>query len=122
MLEDLLNAIEQQVQKVSSALLATQPELLEQETQRLRDLAARLSYALDAASGNVPETVRPRLVAVQAALAMQRDNLARVAVLTERQVAVVVPPADGGQATYGDAVGGRAMPSSSVARVYRSAG
>lgn len=122
MLEDLLNAIEQQVQKVSSALLATQPELLEQETQRLRDLAAALSHALDSAGGQVPESIRPRLVAVQATLSMQRENLARVAVLTERQVSVLVPSSGGAQTTYGDGVGGRAVPTSNVARVYRSAG
>ena len=125
-LEEALTTVEQHIQKVSAALLALDAPSLEVASTALRDAAARFTWVLEQAQhqqvSELPPQFQQRLAAIGQQLATQRDNLARVAVLTDRQVAVVVPQASGAQAaTYGNpqAAGAKA---GGVARIYRSAG
>ena len=116
-LETALANVEQQVQAVSAALLATDAPEMERCSAALRQAAAELAEIMgrtDAAS--LPPALAQRLKVASASVAMQRDNLARVAALTDRQVATVLPQAGSGESvTYGSGAG-------TVARIYKSAG
>jgi uncharacterized membrane protein YccC len=114
-LETALANVEQQVEAVSAALLATDPPVLELRSTALRQAAAELAEVMRRTHvGSLPPDLAKRLQAVGASVDMQRDNLARVAALTDRQVAAVLPPSDA--TTYGARAGGNA------ARIYKSAG
>ena len=52
---------------------------------------------------------------------LQREGIARLAVVTDRQVAGLVPQADPASTTYGNGLGPRTT-QPGVARIYRSAG
>lgn len=119
-LESALTAVEKQLEGVSAALLAADPQALETGSTQLRDAAAKLSQVMEQISrqGALPADLQKRLQAVGAMLAVQRESLARLAAITERQAAGLLPPADAA-ATYGSAMGGRNA--GSVARIYRSA-
>lgn len=121
-LETALAHVEQQVQAVSTALLATDAPEMERCTAALRQAAAGLADAMARTDATtLPPALAQRLKAVGNSIGMQRDNLARVAALTERQVATVVPQAGGNDSpTYssGPGTGNK----SSVARLYKSAG
>jgi hypothetical protein len=114
-LEAALANVEQQVEAVSAALLATEPLVLELRSTALRQAAADLAEVMRHTHvGSLPPDLAKRLQAVGASVDMQRDNLARVAALTDRQVAAVLPPSDA--PTYGARAGGTA------ARIYKSTG
>lgn len=120
-LEDALSAVETQLESVSEALLASDPQALELGSTQLRDVAVQLSLIMEQISRQdavVPAGLQKRLQAVGALLSMQREGLARLVVLTERQTAGLLPPTDAA-GTYGSAVGGRNA--ASMARIYRSA-
>lgn len=119
-LEDALTAVEKHLDGVSAALLAADPQALESGSTQLRDAAAQLSQVMVQISrqGVVPAALQKRVQAIGALLAVQRESLARLAAITERQTAGLLPPADAA-ATYGSAIGGRNA--GSVARIYRSA-
>ena len=119
-LEDALTAIEHHLEAVSAAMLAGDPQALESGSTQLRDASAQLSQAMAHVSrqGVVPAALKQRLQAVGALLAVQRESLARLAAITERQTAGLLPPTDAA-ATYGRALGGRDV--GTVARIYRSA-
>jgi hypothetical protein len=125
-LEQALIAVEQHIEEVSAALLSLDAPLLETASTSLRDAAARFTWVLEQAkaqpASDLPPQFQQRLAAIGQQLALQRENLARVSVLTDRQVAVVVPQAAGAQpATYGNPQAGAAK-AGGVARIYRSAG
>jgi hypothetical protein len=114
-LEAALANVETEVEAVSAALLATDPPVLELRSTALRQAAAELAEVMRRTHINaLPPDLAKRLQAVGASVDMQRDNLARVAALTDRQVAAVLPPSDA--TTYGARAGGTA------ARIYKSAG
>lgn len=114
-LEAALANVEQQVEAVSAALLATDALVLEQRSTALRQAATELAEVMRRTDGgSLPPALAKRLQAVGTSVAMQRDNLARVAAITDRQVAAVLPPSDA--TTYGARAGGAA------ARIYKSAG
>ncbi|MFN4120674.1 hypothetical protein [Acidovorax sp.] len=114
-LESALSHVEQQVEAVSAALLATDAPALERCGTALRNAAADLAQVLGRTDRtSLPPSVAQRLQAVSDSVAMQRDNLARVAALTDRQVATVLPPTD--TSTYG------ARPGNGAARIYKAAG
>ena len=119
-LEDALTTVEKQLQDVSAALLAADPQALETGSAQLRNAAAHLSQVMEQISreGVAPAGLQKRLQVVGALLAVQRESLARLAAITDRQAAGLLPPADAA-ATYGSAMGGRNA--GSVARIYRSA-
>ena len=119
-LEDALTALEKHLESVSAALLAADPQALESGSTQLRDASVQFSHAMAQVSrqGVVPAALQQRLQAVGALLAVQRESLARLAAITERQAVGFLPPSDAA-ATYGSALGGRNA--GSVARIYRSA-
>ncbi|RDD91874.1 MULTISPECIES: hypothetical protein [unclassified Acidovorax] len=119
-LEDALSAVEKHLDGVSAALLAADPQALELGSAQLRNASAQLSQVMAQIQrqGALPAAMQKRLQAVGAMLAVQRESLARLAAITDRQVAGLLPPADAA-ATYGRAMGGRNA--GSVARIYRSA-
>ncbi|MFY3384915.1 hypothetical protein [Paracidovorax sp. MALMAid1276] len=114
-LETALSHVEEQVQAVSAALLATDAPALERSGTALRHAASDLAQVLSRTDpASLPPSLAQRLQAVSSSVAMQRDNLARVAALTDRQVATVLPPTDA--STYG------ARPGNGAARIYKAAG
>ena len=83
------------------------PPALETASTALRDAAAPIYLGAGAIQRHFRRPASPqfeqRLAAIGQQLAVQRDNLARVSVITDRQVAVVVPQAGSAQsATYGN--------------------
>ena len=120
-LNQTLEAVEAQLAAVSAAMVAMDADTLEKSSLQLRQAAVQLTHALDGARGQaLPSGMSLRLQKVSEQLAMQRDNLARVAALVERQVASFLPPTDN-TSTYGKAAGAGNGPGA-AARIYRSAG
>lgn len=121
-LETALAHVEQEVQAVSAALLATDAPEMERRSAALRQAAAALTELMGRTdTATLPPALAQRLKAVSTSIAMQRDNLARVAAITERQVATVVPQAGGSESpTYGNGTG--TSNKGAVARLYKSAG
>jgi hypothetical protein len=112
--EAALHAVEQQLEKVSAALVAADALALEQSSGQLRaDLDALVQAAHGLQGQPWPAVLRSRMQAVSNQLAMQREQLARLGALADRQVASILPPAEPAP-TYGQA--------GSAARIYRSAG
>lgn len=114
-----LEAVEKQLEDVSAAMLAGDPVALEQCSAQLRLAIAGFSQVMESVRGRpLPADIAARIQRASERLAMQRDNLARVAAVVDRQVASVLPPADN-TSTYGKT---GAAPGSVAARIYRSAG
>lgn len=121
LLNQTLEAVEVQLAAVSAAMVAMDADMLEKSSLQLRQAAVQLTHALEGTRGQaLPSGMSLRIQKVSEQLAMQRDNLARVAALVDRQVASVLPPADNAS-TYGKAAGTGNGPSA-AARIYRSAG
>ena len=121
-LEESLSAVEQLIDKVSAALLAADPQSLEQHSVALRDAAALFANALEQSTARglpLPAAVQKRVKAISEMLVVQRDNLARLSAVTDRQTAGLLPPANAAS-TYGDGLSTRAG-KPGVARIYRSA-
>ncbi|WP_440108687.1 hypothetical protein [Acidovorax sp. BL-A-41-H1] len=124
-LEESISAVEQLLDKVSAALLAADPQAVQVHSTALRDAAGALAQSVEQASGRgqppLPLPLKNRIDAIARQLAVQREAIARLAVVTDRQVAGLVPQADPASTTYGNGLGSRtAQPG--VARIYRSAG
>lgn len=113
-----LAEVETLLAKVGAALKASKPEELKRSSMLLRDAALRFSQLLEIhpVSTWAPAiVVRVRTVGVR--LASQRDALARISVMVDRQVATVLPdqvPAS----TYGPRTN---VQGTGIARLYRSA-
>lgn len=121
LLNQTLEAVEMQLAAVSAAMVAMDADTLEKSSLQLRQAAVQLTHVLDGTRGQaLPSGMSLRIQKVSEQLAMQRDNLARVAALVDRQVASVLPPADNAS-TYGKAAG-VGNGSGAAARIYRSAG
>lgn len=121
-LEHALGAVEHQIDEVSSAMLGGDPLVLEKCSVQLRQSIVDFSRAIEGARGNVlPSALAARIDIVSEKLTMQRDNIARVTALVDRQVASVLPPTEK-ISTYGKAVGASGDSGSAMARIYRSAG
>lgn len=117
--ESSLSEVEFLLAKVGEALQNSEAQALQQASVALRDAALRFSDVLTQhrTQAQAP-AVAVRVRTVAARLASQRDALARVSALVERQVASVVPgqvPA----ATYGPRAG---APGAAGARIYKAAG
>ncbi|MBT9514764.1 MAG: hypothetical protein IV104_20680 [Acidovorax sp.] len=122
-LEESLSAVEQLIDKVSTALLAADPQSLEQHSTALRDAAAQFARVLEQSTARgmpLPASVKKRVDAIGDMLAIHRDNLARLSAVTDRQAAGLLPPSNAAS-TYGDGLNTRAA-KPGVARIYRSAG
>lgn len=122
-LEESLSSIEQLIEKVSTALLAANPQSLEQSSTALRDAAAQLAQSLEQTTARrllLTPDVKQRLSRVSAALSLHRDSLARLLASTDRQAASILPVMDATAAvTYSDDLGARSN-KPGVARLYRS--
>lgn len=122
-LEESLSAVEQLIDKVTAALLAADPQSLEQHSVALRDAAALFARVLEQSTAHgtpLPAAVQKRVETISGMLAVQRDNLARLSAVTDRQAAGLLPPSNAAS-TYGDGLSTRAA-KPGVARIYRSAG
>ena len=94
-LEESLSAVEQRIEQVSAALLAADPTSLEQHSTALRDAAADFSRALEQAAVcgmPLPASLQKRADAIRTMLTLHRDSLARLAAVTDRQAAGLLPP------------------------------
>ena len=122
-LEESLSAVEQLIDKVSAALLAADPQSLEQHSTALRDAAAQFARVLEQSTVRgmpLPEPVQQRMDAIGDMLVVHREGLARLSAVADRQAAGLLPPSNAAS-TYGDgSVSRTAKPG--VARIYRSAG
>lgn len=121
-IEQALDTVETHVEKVFAALLSGDSYMLQHQSQLLRDAAVVFSGLLHELPdpSQVSQSTRHRIDAIHAALSTQRESLAKLAAITDRQIATIVPAAVSGSSTYGGQLGGRA--SSSAARIYHSAG
>ncbi|WCM92740.1 hypothetical protein M5C99_20730 [Acidovorax sp. NCPPB 2350] len=123
-LETSLSAVESHLADVGALLLKGDAPALERCAPLLRQAALDLSRALEGrptVPALPPEWVR-RIRAARGQLMLQREQLARLAALTERQVASLLPP-DQGVSTYGSgSPAGQGMRGGAAARIYRSQG
>ncbi|MDA8523749.1 hypothetical protein [Acidovorax sp. NCPPB 4044] len=121
-LEAALAAVESHLADVGALLLQGDAPALERCAPLLRQAALDFSRALESRPASAPALApewAARIRAVRSQLAMQREQLARLAALTERQVASLLPP-DQGVSTYGNgSPAGQGM-RGSAARIYRS--
>jgi len=118
-LETTLSEVESRLKDVGAALLATDALAVERTAPLLRQAALDLSNALQkiARPAELPADLQRRIKAIRNQLIQQREHLARLTALTERQVATVLPPQEA--STYGNGAPGR---SGGAARIYRSQG
>jgi len=120
-LNQMLDGVEEQLAAVSAAMVAMDPATLEQSSMQLRQVAVQLAQALEGVQGKaLPADILVRIRKISDSLAVQRDNLARLSAVADRQVASVLPPSDS-SSTYGKVPGASNGPGG-VARIYRSAG
>lgn len=124
-LEQSLSSVEQLLEKVAAALLAADPEAVQTHTTALRDAAVVLLHTIENGSARGQPPISPalkkRVDAAVSQLALQRESLARLSVVTDRQLAMLVPQADPAGATYGKGLASRGA-QAGIARVYRSVG
>ncbi|MCZ2407468.1 MAG: hypothetical protein BGO74_15630 [Burkholderiales bacterium 68-12] len=114
-LEHSLHQVEQELAHISAAMLAADPLVLERSAAQLRAALGAFAVAAQSLQGQPwPAALQPRLQAVSQQLALQREQLARLGALVERQVASLLPPAEHAPATYGKS------PGATAARIYRS--
>ncbi len=120
--EALLGTVESHLADVGALLLQGDAPALERCAPLLRQAALDLSRALDnrpASAPALPPEWARRVQAVRGQLALQREQLARLAAITERQVASFLPPDQNGT-TYGSGSPAGAGMRGSAARIYRS--
>lgn len=120
-LEKALAAVEFELQNLSAALLASNPLALQASSEQLRQVAIDFIAALEGIRGkSLSDEMQQRIRKIHAALSVQRDSLARLAAVTDRQMAVLLPPTET-PATYSSVLG---VPTgfTPAARIYRAAG
>lgn len=122
-LDQALSTVEQHLEKVSVALLSADSDALQACSQQLRDASVVFAQMLDALPVGTPlsAAMHQRMSAVSATLGIQRESLAKVSAVTDRQVSTLVPSSDASP-TYGSSMGGRAQGQGAAARIYRTAG
>ena len=120
-IEEALSLMEQQMQKVSDALLGNDPDHLQVAASVLRDASAEFAQIAHAAAQGrgMPDAVIRRMELIAAQLSAHREGLARLVAMTDRQVGVLLPQ-DTGASTYGSGLGGRVA--GVAGRLYRSTG
>lgn len=124
-LQESLTTVEQLLEKMSAALLASDAQAVQAHSTALRDAASVFAQEVEHASRKgqppLPVAIRRRMDAVASQMAMQREGIARLSVVTDRQVVTLVPQADSSSTTYDNGLGLRAT-KPGVARIYRSPG
>lgn len=112
-LPESLHAVEVALDNISAAMVGADAVALEQGRIQLQNTLTTFVQVARTMQGKPwPTELLPRIQAVSNQLSMQRDQLARIGALVDRQVASLLPPAEA-PSTYGKSVGG--------ARIYRSA-
>lgn len=120
-LEQALLAVESELQHLSAALLGADPAVLQLRSEQMRQVTIDFIRALDGVRGNVlSEEMQRRIRKIHVALSMQRDSLARLAAVTDRQMAVLLPPVEASP-TY-SSVRGTSARLAPAARIYKAAG
>ena len=114
-LDQALQTVELQLQALSAALLAADPQALQQCSERMRQVSVDFINALEGLQvAAVTHGLEERIRQIHTTLSLQRDSLARLAALADRQAAVLLPPAQATH-TYGPTTAG-------AARIYSAAG
>lgn len=91
-LNQMLDGVEEQLAAVSAAMVAMDPATLEQSSMQLRQVAVQLAQALEGVQGKaLPADALRRIRKISDLLAVQRDNLARLSAVADRQAASVLP-------------------------------
>ncbi|MCO5339430.1 MULTISPECIES: hypothetical protein [Delftia] len=120
-LSEMLDSLDAVVRMVSASLQSKDAVALEQSSTRLRDAMAAFSeLARRFSSADWTQELRERAQALGEQMAMQRDQLARMAVVAQHQAAALIPQASD-QATYGRDLYGNPHAGPGKARIYHSA-
>lgn len=121
-LSDALQQIDGMVDLVAALLVEGQPEAIEQGIRQLRDGMAAFSGL---AQRFAPDAFTPENVAhmqrISERMTHMRGHLAKVAALTQQQLATLMPQSTGGSHTYGSS----SLPpgaAASVAKLYHISG
>lgn len=121
-LEQALAAVETELDDLTAALLSSDPTALQTCSEKLRQVAVDFITALDSMQGrNLPLSMQERVRHIHAALSVQRDSLVRLAAMTDRQVASILPQ-KAPSATYANGLVGQPTGMASAARIYSAAG
>lgn len=121
-LQEMLDSLDAVVQTVSACLRTADAVTLEKSSTRLREAMVAFSQLVRrfGAKDWTPE-LRARAARLGEALALQRDQLARLSVLAQRRAQALVPvPAD--DATYERSLSSRPRAGPGRARIYHAAG
>ena len=116
--EASLAAVEACLARVGAALQNSEADALQRASEQLRMAAVHFSQALQGSAASLSPAMVVRVRTVSVRLTSQRDALARMSAVVDRQVRTLVPE-QAPSTTYGTSPGGR---SAGVARIYRSAG
>ena len=120
-LSEMLDSLDAVVRMVSASLQSRDALGLEQSSTRLRDAMAAFSeLARRFGPADWTPQLRRRAQELGGQMAMQRDQLARMAVVAQSQAAALVPQA-GEEATYGRKLYGQPHSGPGKARIYHSA-
>lgn len=120
-LSEMLDSLDAVVRMVSASLQSKDAVALEQSSTRLRDAMAAFSeLARRFSAADWTQELRERAQALGEQMAMQRDQLARMAVVAQHQAAALIPQASD-QATYGRDLYGNPHAGPGKARIYHSA-
>jgi len=117
----MLDSLDAVVRMVSASLQSQDAAGLEQSSTRLRDAMAAFSeLARRFSATDWTQELRERAQALGEQMAMQRDQLARMAVVAQSQAAALIPQTSD-QATYGRDLYGHPHAGPGKARIYHSA-
>lgn len=120
-LSEMLDSLDAVVRMVSASLQSKDAVALEQSSTRLRDAMAAFSeLARRFSAADWTQELRERAQALGEQMAMQRDQLARMAVVAQSQAAALIPQTSD-QATYGRDLYGQPHAGPGKARIYHSA-
>lgn len=120
-LSEMLDSLDAVVRMVSASLQSKDAVALEQSSTRLRDAMAAFSeLARRFSAADWTQELRERAQALGEQMAMQRDQLARMAVVAQSQAAALIPQTSD-QATYGHDLYGHPHAGPGKARIYHSA-
>ncbi|MBW7832845.1 MAG: hypothetical protein H3C29_06485 [Simplicispira suum] len=116
--EESLALVEACLARVGSALKNSEADALQRASEQLRLAAMHFSQALQGSAASLSPAMVVRVRTVSVRLTSQRDALARMSAVLDRQVRTLVPE-QAPSTTYGASPSGR---SAGAARIYRSAG
>ena len=117
-LQEMLDSLDAVIQTVSASLQTSDASALEQSSTRLRDAMVAVAQLVKrfAPEDWTPE-LRERAQKLNADIALMRDQLARLSVLTQRRTQALVPAAQ--DSTYESSLRGASQ--TGRARIYHAA-